>query len=207
MPADGGVTGIVRAYRPGDLPSLYQVCLQTGDNGADATALFRDPTLLGHYYVAPYVRFEAELCTVLELHGAVTGYILGARDSAAFAGRCAQEWFPQLQARYPLPNAEDHSPDAALIRLFYAAPASDPVWADYPAHLHIDLLPVAQGQGWGRVLMDRFVAQLRAAGVLGVHLGVATANTRASAFYARLGFRTLRADEETQTLGLRLAKP
>ena len=81
------------------------------------------------------------------------------------------------------------------------------MWDDYPAHLHIDLLPSAQGQGWGRALMDRFLAQLRAAGVAGVHLGVATVNLRAVAFYARLGFCVLRADEETQILGMRLAKP
>lgn len=198
---------MVRAYQPGDLPSLYRICLQTGDSGGDATALYRDSELLGHYYVAPYARFEPDLCFVLEQAGDVTGYIVGTRDSAAFAERCAQAWFPQLRARYPLPAADDRSPDAALIRLFYEAPAPDPVWTDYPAHLHIDLLPVAQGQGWGRVLVDTFLAQLRAAGVTGVHLGVATTNPRAATFYARLGFRELRAGEDTQILGLRLAKP
>ncbi len=78
------------------------------------------------------------------------------------------------------------------------------MWDDYPAHLHIDLLPSAQGQGWGRALMDRFLAQVRSAGARGVHLGVATVNRGAAAFYTRLGFHLLRADEETQTLGLRL---
>lgn len=207
VPADGGASGIVRSYLAGDLPSVYRICRQTGDSGRDATALYRDPELLGHYYAAPYARFEPDLCFVLEQQGAVTGYILGTRDSAAFARRCARAWFPPLRARYPLPAADDHSPDAALIRLFYAAPADDPVWAEYPAHLHIDLLPVAQGQGWGRALMDTFLAHLRATGTAGVHLGVATSNQRAVAFYARLGFCLLRADEDSQILDLRLAEP
>lgn len=207
MPADGAVPGMLRAYQPGDLPSLYRICRLTGDNGADATALYRDPELLGHYYVAPYARFEPDLCFVLEQAGDVTGYILGTRDSAALADRCARTWFPQQRARYPLPAADDHSPDAALIRLFHEDLPSDPIWTDYPAHLHIDLLPVAQGQGWGRALMESFLAHLRAGGVAGVHLGVATSNQRAAAFYAHLGFCVLRADEETQILGLRLAKP
>lgn len=205
MPVDGGVTGIVRAYQPGDLTSLYQICLLTGDSGADATALFHDPALLGHYYVAPYVMFEPDLCFVLEQRDEVLGYILGTRDSAAFAGRCTLEWFPQLRARCPMPAADDHSPDAALIRLFYQAPVPDPVWADYPAHLHIDLLPAAQGQGWGRVLMDTFFARLRLMSVPGVHLGVATSNPRAVGFYARLGLRVLRTDDESQVLGVRWA--
>ena len=51
----------IRAYQARDLPSLYHICLQTGDNGADAAALYRDPALLGHYYVAPYVMFEPDL--------------------------------------------------------------------------------------------------------------------------------------------------
>ena len=45
---------MIRGYQPGDLRALYQVCLQTGDSGRDATAQFRDPDLLGHVYAAPY---------------------------------------------------------------------------------------------------------------------------------------------------------
>jgi hypothetical protein len=37
----------IRGYRAGDLRDLYRICLQTGDSGADATGLFRDPELLG----------------------------------------------------------------------------------------------------------------------------------------------------------------
>src|SRR5262249_39483616 len=63
--ADGGedaMTGApaaadvrIRDYRPADLPALYEVCLRTGDAGQDATALTRDPTLLGEIYVGPYL--------------------------------------------------------------------------------------------------------------------------------------------------------
>ena len=31
--------------------------------------------------------------------------------------------------------------------------------ADYPAHLHIDLLPELQGQGFGRALIRRLLAR------------------------------------------------
>ena len=60
--------------------------------------------------------------------------------------------------------------------------------ADHPAHLHINLLPGYQGRGHGRTLMTTFLAALRARGVPAVHLGVASANTGARAFYARMGF-------------------
>jgi ribosomal protein S18 acetylase RimI-like enzyme len=60
--------------------------------------------------------------------------------------------------------------------------------ADYPAHLHIDLLPEWQGKGWGRGLIASFLAGLHAAGVARVHLSMLTTNVAARAFYDRLGF-------------------
>jgi hypothetical protein len=40
----------IRTFRPGDLDSLYRICLATGDAGADAAHLYRDPELIGHVY-------------------------------------------------------------------------------------------------------------------------------------------------------------
>ena len=47
------------------------------------------------------------------------------------------------------------------------SPVAEPYAAEYPAHLHIDLLPELQGQGWGRRLIDTLVAALRERGVRG----------------------------------------
>jgi GNAT superfamily N-acetyltransferase len=38
-----------------DLAGAYRVCLLTGDAGVDATGKYRDPDLLGHVYVGPYL--------------------------------------------------------------------------------------------------------------------------------------------------------
>ncbi len=48
---------------------------------------------------------------------------------------------------------------------------------DYPAHLHIDLLPELQGQGFGRRLIDTLRGALAERGVAAVHLGMDAANT------------------------------
>ena len=52
-----------------------------------------------------------------------------------------------------------------------------PELVDYPAHLHIDLLPGYQRAGHGRALMTRLLASLAGKGVSAVHLGMVTANT------------------------------
>ncbi len=74
---------------------------------------------------------------------------------------------------------------------------------DYPSHLHVDLLPDAQGGGNGRRLLGTLFDALRADGVRGVHLGVAEDNVSAIGFYEHLGFTRLDVAEGL-VLGLRL---
>lgn len=199
------MTFAIRPYHPSDLYALYRICLLTGDMGSDASAQFRDPELLGHFYAAPYAVLEPDLCFVVTRDGVPSGYILGTRDSAAFHERCEREWFPVLRARYPLPPPDDQSRDAHMIRQIHAGSRSRPELQEhYPAHLHIDLLPEAQGQGQGRMLMNTFLARLRELGVPGVHLGVGKANTGAVAFYRRMGFQPIEEYETAIIFGMDL---
>lgn len=62
---------------------------------------------------------------------------------------------------------------------------------EYPAHLHIDLLPRVRGQGRGRAMVTRLLEAFAAAGVPGVHLGMHPDNLRAVKFYQSLGFTEL----------------
>lgn len=185
----------IRPYHPSDFCSLYTICLKTGDSGQDATAHYRDPELLGHLYVGPYAVAEPALCFVLTADGAPCGYVLGARDSDAFRAWCEREWFPVLRQRYPQPPPDDNSADARLVRHIHEGYQPHPALGAYPAHLHIDLLPVAQGQGWGRRMIDTLLGRLQELGAPGIHLGVGKRNRGAIQFYERVGFhRVLDAD-------------
>lgn len=194
----------IRPYHPSDLYALYRVCLLTGDHGSDASALYQDPELLGHIFTAPYAVFEPELCFTLTEDGKPCGYVLGTRDSIAFSARCEQDWFPVLRARYPLPEPQDTSPDADLIRYIHAGRHAHPDLGAYPAHLHIDLLPTAQGHGLGRKMIDTFLNQLRALNVPAVHLGVSALNLPAIGFYERVGFHKIKAYEGWVAYGMNL---
>ena len=72
----------------------------------------------------------------------------------------------------------------------------------YPAHLHIDLLPEAQGSGLGRRLIETERAALAARCVPAVHLTMVDENRGARAFYDRLGFRVLSSGDGLTTLGI-----
>lgn len=192
----------IRPYHPSDLGSLYRICLATGDSGQNAQHLYQDPELIGHYYAAPYAILEPDLCFILTYQGQPCGYILGTRDSVEFAQRCESEWFPVLRQRYPL-RGEDGSRDAALVRLIHQGHRTLE-YPGYPAELHIDLLPIAQGQGWGKQLMAVFLNRLEALGIPGVHLGVGKRNGSAFNFYQRLGFKVLQEYELWWAMGLSL---
>jgi ribosomal protein S18 acetylase RimI-like enzyme len=206
---------IIREYRPADENAVYEVCLRTGADGQDATSSYGDPLLLGHAYAGAYLRLQPEYAFVLddtdtgtdESHenGDVAGYVLGALDTREFERRCEREWWPALRSRYPDPVGVPpgaRTPDQRLIDMFHhPTPASAALLGGHPSHLHIDLLPRAQGQGFGRKLMDLLLTELAAAGSSGVHLGVSATNTGAIAFYRRLGFERLADDPYTVFMG------
>jgi ribosomal protein S18 acetylase RimI-like enzyme len=185
-----------------DLPGAYRTCLLAGDAGQDASALYRDPDLLGHVYVGPYVAQRTGTQLVVVDEAGVAGYLLSADDTRAFEDWAEATWWPALRARYePL---HDGSRDDALIRLIHDPPRTPAGLAQtFPAHLHIDLQVRARGKGLGRALIERLLTELRGRGVAGVHLGVDEGNENAISFYEHLGFREVGREPGGVLLGWR----
>jgi GNAT superfamily N-acetyltransferase len=63
--------------------------------------------------------------------------------------------------------------------------------AQYPAHLHINLLPDFQRQGVGSRLITTFEDHLREFGVPGLHLGTSNYNHKALPFYLKHGYQVI----------------
>lgn len=181
----------IRPATAADTARLDEICLRTGDDGADATALYRHPDLVSAVYVRPYLTFAPDLAFVLaDADDAAAGYVLGVADTAAFEEACGRDWWPPLRARYAIGTADPGSPDGGLLELIHHPERTPATVTDrFPAHLHVDLLPEAQGRGHGRMLVEHLFAELRVRHVSGVHLGVSPRNLRAVAFYRRLGFQ------------------
>lgn len=182
----------IRPFRSGDEAALADICLKTADSGSDATGIFADDDLWAEVFVLPYVARHPDLAFVVEADdGRVTGYVVGAPDTRAFEDWFASEWWPRWADRWPLPDAEVTRQDGTLVYAYGRRAGAEPYGDAYPAHLHIDLLPELQGQGWGRRLIDTLVDALRAQGVAGLHLVAGADNTSALAFYERIGFMPL----------------
>jgi GNAT superfamily N-acetyltransferase len=182
----------IRPYRDTDLRAVYDVCVRTADAGRDARGMYRSDDLMPDLFAGPYVFLEPDFAFVLDDGDRAVGYVLGTPDTAAFVRAYRERWMPRLDGRYPVPPDPPASREDELIALHYRPERL--LWAgldQYPAHLHIDLLPPFQGGGNGRALMETFYAEAARAGAPGVHLTVLAANTRALGFYHHLGFRRL----------------
>lgn len=184
-----------------DAAGVYRVCRLTGLVGADASHRHADPDLLGHVWAGPYLHAPGAVAVVVQDEQGVAGYSVAAADTTAFEDWLEAQWLPPLRERH-LVGSGATPDDAVLVRRLHAWPRTDPdLVAAYPAHLHVDLLPRLQGRGWGRRLVEAVLAELGSRGVRGLHLVVDTANTGATAFYERLGFTLVAADDGGRTYG------
>ena len=202
----------IRDFQVTDMPYLYEICLLTGDSGADATSQFSDPYILGQYYAAPYAVRDPKAVLILEgeCKGATrpVGYILGTPDTVAYNEWFDARWRPYATALYgAIPDGCSEF-ETTIRRLFTKTDAgaqeSGPPMAEYPGHIHIDILPEAQGSGWGRRLMDAMSQRLRDLGCPGFHLGVGKKNPGGVAFYRRYGMQELGAPAWGYYFGKRL---
>jgi GNAT superfamily N-acetyltransferase len=168
----------IRRYEDGDHDAVYDICVRTADAGGDARGKYHSDDLMPDLFAGPYVFLEPGFAFVLD------------------DGERAERWIPRLADRYPVPPQPPVTPDDEMLALhYYPERLLWPGLAEYPAHLHIDLLPGFQGNGYGRKLIDTFCAAVAEAGAAGVHVCVVSANTRALGFYDRIGFTGLEADD------------
>lgn len=184
---------VIRPYEPEDRDDLCDVCLRTADAGGDATGVYeRDPDLPARLFALPYVYLEPDFAFVLHDGERVSGYVLGVPDTAKFVHQLRERWVPLVGPLHPAPEGEPADRAGRLAQLLHEPERMLlPELADYPAHLHINLLPHVRRAGWGRKLLHTLFDALRQAGVPRVYLGTAEANTAAAKFYERMGFHEI----------------
>lgn len=186
----------IRPATADDEHQVARICLLTGADGRNAAGRFGDDRALADVYALPYLHGPSCIAWVVDVGGEARGYVVAAADTHAFQQWFSDEWWPERGPLHELKTDDD---------AWLLTSAEDPLRclsdavAEFPAHLHIDLLPELQGAGWGRRLIDTLVAQLAEQGVEGVHLVAPRANTAAQAFYPKVGFAPVGEDDATVT--------
>ena len=158
---------------------------------------WRDRASFADMFTGYYTDREPESAFVVEVRGEVAGYLLGCVDShtawnpGAVAGRHIARRaiaFRPGTAAVVWRTVGDAAFDIVRGRIKMRDLEFDD--ARWPAHLHIDLLPVARGVGAGRRLIQVYFELLRGRGITGCHLQTMAENTGAIAFFAAVGFRS-----------------
>lgn len=196
----------IRKYHPTDFPYLYKICLETADSGKDATNLYKNPFLVGQFFAAPYVFYEPELTFVLTLNQKPSGYVLGTSNTKNYSEWLNSYWLPILRKRFPKHIEPENAYDNKIITLIHSNTFTKPELQNYPAHLHINLLPEVQGLGMGKKLIFAYVKKLKEIKIKGLHLEVGKKNINAVNFYERVGFTILKEYEKSIAFVMNLTK-
>lgn len=189
----------MRPYREADREAVYDICVRTAAAGEGLQGRFSTDDVLGDVSAGPYLRCDPSLATTLVQDGAVVGYLVGTADTRSFADWYEEEWLPMLKRRYS--QVDPSTLEGAYVgRGLSMRRLRVPEMDDYPAHLHMNILPPARGQGLGRAMLASFAAQVTDRGVSYMHVTMSPRNAGARRFYERLGFTPLPSSSEASVL-------
>lgn len=180
----------IRKYEEKDLDSVRYTCLHSENEEPEKT--FAEFVL--HTFCDYYIQREPENCFVLDDNGRAVGYIICTED---------YDRYKEIFDKDYLPLTESQGEE------FYNWAKTSTVLQNkykdiYPAHLHIDLLPDYQRQGWGGKLLNTLFEHLRSKGIKGVMLTAGTENVNAGSFYKKYGFEQVEIYDTDVAFGMKL---
>lgn len=165
---------MIRNIRESDRENLRTVCHET----ATAPSLVRSKELVCLLYCDSYIDHEIEHCFALtDENDNAVGYILCAVDQ----GKFEKDYEPyRLKAKkISFIDALGQKIENKMFKRLFE---------EYPAHLHVDILPAYQGNGNGTKLIKTLEDHLKEIGVKAIRLSVGTDNVRAQKFYKKNGY-------------------
>lgn len=190
---------IIRSYQKEDQVAVQDITYRTGFKGEDLTGrrYFDDSGLWFLIFIFYYTRYEPEHCFVAvdTSNSAVVGFICGTPDTVAQEEGFLKKVVPRIALRVFLftlwryPGTFKTLVGMAKLRGdLNEKETVSAIQSEYPAHLHINLLPEYQRIGLGTRLVKRFEAHMIRQNVKGIHLQTTNHNHKAVPFYEKLGY-------------------
>lgn len=170
---------IIKPYEEKYKSDVQQVCLNTGPKSALSDPKMREFILSA--FCDYYIEQEAENALVLvDENDKAQGYILCSENFKQFK----KKFSPYLRRirKCGMQNYIEVLGEVAGTGVFSKK---------YPAHLHIDLNKQCRNGGYGSEMVTMLCNNLKAKGVPGIMLIVASVNKDAIRFYNKNGFRKM----------------
>lgn len=169
---------VIRKYEPKDKEQVTYICLNDMFGKYEQSLIDYVEWMFCRYYI----EVEPQNCFVaVDENDKPVGYCYGAADYDKYHA----DFEPYIRKVESLKDRE-YLKDA-LVEMYDHAIYK----GDYPAHLHIDILPDYQSKGIGSKLINAFCDNIKAQGIDGVMLIVGSENEGARRFYQRNGFTLL----------------
>jgi GNAT superfamily N-acetyltransferase len=159
-------------------------------------------TIGSYLWYKAYVYLTPDTCFVLDDGtGRVVGYCIGTADTTAFAHRWRTVFAPvvdpvlvpslDVQTNDPLMERDDvksfrsaiYDANCSMLR------AWPQMLQQYPAHMHMVILPEYQRRGYGTMLIEIFFQIVKSQGANGVHVDTVVHNVIGRLFYSKNGFQ------------------
>ena len=154
-----------------------------------------DHEMLALRWIRQYLVTEPHNGYVLEhsITSSVVGYITCASDTIAYENEFEKTYLPKLKDRYEELEKQSFEYIEENRKLLFFRRNQDIGFdaAEYPAHLHINILPEYQRSGYGGLLLSAYEDNLRSRGLQGYHLGTGSNNTKGISFYHKHGLELL----------------
>ncbi len=169
----------IRKYKAEDKQDVVKVLFETSTLPIETESQRKYLMLLYNDY---YTEQEPDSCFVVaDSEDRAVGYIICAKNYSKYEKTFKKLYLPEIRK---------------LGKSFWFQAKSEMLAHKlfknkYPAHLHIDILPVCQGKGVGTKLMDALCLELKSRGVNGLMLSCGASNTRAIKFYEKNNFKRL----------------
>jgi ribosomal protein S18 acetylase RimI-like enzyme len=183
---------VIRSYQAPDRPAVLRIAADTAFFGEPVENFLEDRRLFCDLFYRYYTDFESSNGFVACVGNEIAGFILGSLDTHRQQSRSWRLLLPGvirclLQRRYTLgPRTWRYGLGLLKSTVRGEFPHCD--LSQYPAHLHINIDPLWRSQGFGRRLMEAYLARLQTLDVPGVHLHTTNLNAAACSLYERLGF-------------------
>ena len=187
---------MIRLYTRGDRTAVRTIACETADRGEPLERFFHDREVFADVVTTYYTEYEPESAWVAEQAAQVVGYVTGCLDTRRYRRIMAWRVVPgailKAMTWRTLRSVQTWRLVGAGLRTWLRGGFPPQVPLDrYPAHLHVNVREGFRGQQIGRRLIERLLAQVRAAGVRGLHVAVRADNVRSCAFFERMGFTPL----------------
>ncbi|MBQ3499053.1 MAG: GNAT family N-acetyltransferase [Clostridia bacterium] len=147
-------------------------------------------------YCDYYIEKEPENCFVaVDENDRAVGYIICTEDFDKFYPVFVNEYYTRIK------KWEFKRRKSALRSVI----PHEKYKGEYPAHLHIDVLPEYQRMGLGHKMTDVLLAHLKEKGVKGIMLTTWIKNKKGRGFYDKYGFTLLEEMKNCAVYGIKLS--